>query len=153
MKVGLISDTHGHFDPKVPELFAGVDHILHAGDIGYASIIMDLEDIAPTTAVLGNNDFGMEFRETEIVELEGIKFLVHHIVQPRHLTDTLKRRIIHAAPQVVVFGHTHQPFHEQIDDVFYINPGYAGKQRFKLERSVAILHCEEEEMRLEYFEL
>ncbi len=107
MKIGLISDTHGYLDPRVPEIFEGVEHILHAGDIGYASIILELERIAPVTAVLGNNDFGMEYRETEIAEVGGVKFMVHHIVEPKRLTDTLKRRIIHSDPQVIIFGHTH----------------------------------------------
>lgn len=153
MKIGLISDTHGHMDPRIPELFEGVEHILHAGDIGYTSIIMELERIAPVTAVLGNNDFGMEYDETEVVELGGYKFLVHHIVDPRALTDTLKRRIKHASPYVVVFGHTHKPFNEVIDGVHFINPGYAGKPRFKLERSVAILHLEDGKPRLEFIPL
>ncbi len=153
MKIGLISDTHGYLDPKVRELFDGVEHILHAGDIGYASIILELEDIAPTTAVLGNNDFGMEYRETEVVTLEGIKFMVHHIVTPRYLTESLKRRVIHDDPQVLVFGHTHTAFNETIDGVHFINPGYAGKPRFKQERSVAILHVEDGKTRLEFREL
>ncbi|HEY1173274.1 MAG TPA: metallophosphoesterase family protein [Verrucomicrobiae bacterium] len=150
MKIGLISDTHGYLDPRVPEIFEGVEHILHAGDIGYASIILELERIAPVTAVLGNNDFGMEYRETEVVELGGCKFLIHHIVEPRRLTDSLKSRIKHAAPQVVMFGHTHKMFNDVIDGVHFLNPGYSGKQRFKLERSVAILHLEEGERRVEF---
>ncbi|HAV64105.1 MAG TPA: YfcE family phosphodiesterase, partial [Verrucomicrobiales bacterium] len=58
MRIGVISDTHGYLDPKIPALFQGVEHILHAGDIGYASIILELEQIAPVTAVLGNTDIG-----------------------------------------------------------------------------------------------
>ncbi len=153
MKIGLISDTHGYLDPRVPEIFEGVEHILHAGDIGYASIILELERIAPVTAVLGNNDFGMEYRETEIAEVGGVKFMVHHIVEPKRLTDTLKRRIIHSDPQVVLFGHTHKPFNEIIEGIHFLNPGYAGKPRFKLERSVAILHLEDGRRRVEFLEL
>lgn len=153
MKIGLISDTHGYLDPRVPEIFEGVEHILHAGDIGYASIILELERIAPVTAVLGNNDFGMEYRETEVVEVGGTKFLVHHIVEPRRLEDSLKSRIKHATPQVVMFGHTHKPFNEVIDGIHFLNPGYAGKQRFKQERSVAILHLEAGQRRLEFHAL
>ena len=74
MKLGAISDTHGHFDPKIPKLFDGVDHILHGGDIGLPWLILELEHIAPVTAVLGNNDdAGLDFRETELAELEGRK--------------------------------------------------------------------------------
>ena len=82
MKIGVLSDTHGHFDPKIPKLFAGVDHILHGGDVGLPWLILELEQIAPVTAVLGNNDAGLEYRETEVVEFDGRKYLVHHIVDP-----------------------------------------------------------------------
>ena len=75
MKIGVISDTHGYFDPRLPALFAGVDHILHAGDIGRYDIISELENIAPVTAVLGNNDYDLTLRETEIVTLDGRKVL------------------------------------------------------------------------------
>src|SRR5206468_3742547 len=94
LKIGVISDTHGHLDPTIPELLAGVEHILHGGDIGYASIILELEQIAPVTAVLGNNDSAMEFRETELVRVGDRKFLVHHILNPNKPTDAIKRRII-----------------------------------------------------------
>ena len=84
-KVGVISDTHGHMDPRVKEIFeqARVDHIIHAGDIGLPFLILDLEDIAPVTAVLGNVDQGINYKDTEMVELRGRKFLVHHTVAPK----------------------------------------------------------------------
>src|SRR5438128_7067088 len=84
MKIGVISDTHNFLDPQIPKLFAGVEHILHGGDIGLPWIILQLEAIAPVTAVLGNTDDGrFQFKDTEVVELAGRKFLVHHIVDPR----------------------------------------------------------------------
>ena len=139
MKIGVISDTHGYLDPKVFDLFEGVAHILHGGDIGCPGLIQELEAIAPVTAVLGNNDFGMNLRESEIVELGGRKFFVHHIVSPRSLSDPLRERFTRVKPDVVVFGHTHQPFCETIGRTLFFNPGYSGKPRFKLERSVAVL--------------
>ena len=75
MKIGVISDTHDFLDPRVKELFAGVDHILHAGDIGTVWITFELEQIAPVTAVFGNTDAGLSFRETELVTLGEKKFL------------------------------------------------------------------------------
>ena len=153
MNIGLLSDTHGFLDPKVPELFAGVEHILHAGDIGHASLITELEGIAPVTAVLGNTDDGLHFRETEVVTLAGRKFLVHHIVDVRTPADGIRRRIAKEKPDVVVFGHTHKPFNQTIEGTLYINPGYAGKQRFNLERSVAILYCKGDNLRAEYITL
>lgn len=153
MKVGLISDTHGYFDPKLATLFQGVEHILHAGDIGSASIIEELEKIAPVTAVLGNNDLGSQFKETELVRLDGRKFLVHHIVDVRAPADALKRRLAREAPDVVVFGHTHKPFAQMIGATLFLNPGYAGKPRFALPRSVAVLRCDATELRPEFLPL
>jgi putative phosphoesterase len=153
MKIGAISDTHGFFDPKIPELFAGVDHILHGGDIGMPWLILELEQIAPVTAVLGNNDVGLDFRETELAEIGGRKFLLHHIVDPQKPAEPIQRRIIREGPDVVVFGHTHKPFNQTIGGTLFFNPGYAGKQRFNLARSVAILHCDTGGIRPEFLDL
>ena len=150
MKIGLISDTHDFLDPKIPDLFRGVKHILHAGDIGAPMILHELESIASVTAVGGNTDDpSFRYRDTQILELAGRRFLLHHIVNPRALADDLKARIARTRPDVVLFGHTHQPFNETIDGVWFLNPGYAGRQRFDLPRSVALLHCHEKEIRAE----
>ena len=150
-RIGVISDTHDYFDPKIRELFQGVDHIVHGGDIGLPWLIMQLEEIAPVTAVLGNTDeSGINYRDTELVELGARKFLVHHIADPKNLGDKIKRRIIRENPDVVVFGHTHKPFCETIGSTLYLNPGYAGKQRFNIRRTVAILHCDGSEISAEF---
>ena len=153
MKIGLISDTHGFLHPKIPELFDGVDHILHGGDVGPYTLLLELQAIAPVTAVLGNTDTFLNLKLTEVAELGGRKFLVHHIVNPRALTDDLNDRIAREKPDVVLFGHTHKPFCETIGDILFFNPGYAGKQRFSLERSVAILHCDGSGLRHEFIGL
>ncbi len=154
MKLGILSDTHGFLDPRIPEFFAGVDHILHAGDIGYPAIILDLQDIAPVTAVLGNTDDPrIGYRETELRELGGRKFLLHHIVDPLRLSDRVRPRILQDHPDVVVFGHTHKPFCERINGVLFFNPGYCGKPKFAQPRSVAILHCGAQEIHEEFLSL
>jgi uncharacterized protein len=154
MKLGLISDTHDFLDPKIPGLFQGVKHILHAGDIGAPALLLGLELIAPVTAVSGNTDeSAFRYRSTQVLELAGRKFLIHHIVNPHALTDELKARIARVRPDVVLFGHTHKPFSETIDGVLFFNPGYAGRQRFELRRSVALLHCDKKEIRAEYLPL
>ena len=150
MKIGVISDTHGLFDPKVSELFADAEHILHAGDIGTPAVLRQLEDLAPTTAVIGNVDVGFTLKETELVELAGRKFLLHHIVNPHAPAPYLRDCIQRMRPSVVVFGHTHKPFCEQIGDVLFLNPGSAGRARFNLPRCVVILHAEAKELRVDY---
>lgn len=139
MKIGVISDTHGYLDPRIPALFEGVEHILHAGDIGPQSIILELERIAPVSAVLGNTDTFIPYRETEIIDLGSLKFLVHHIVDLSNPPTTLFARIEKERPDVVVFGHTHKPFAEYRGSRLFFNPGYAGKKRFDLPRTAAVL--------------
>ena len=153
IKIGVISDTHGFLDPRVEKIFAGADHILHAGDIGNPLIELELKFIAPVTTVLGNTDLGLTFKETEIVTLAEKKFLVHHIVNPQALSEKVEARIKRDRPDVVVFGHTHKPFAETVDGVFFFNPGYAGKPKFGAERSVAILHLDGKEIRHEFIRL
>ncbi|HVY68828.1 MAG TPA: metallophosphoesterase family protein [Verrucomicrobiae bacterium] len=148
-KIGVISDTHGHLDSQVVRLFAGVEHILHAGDIGSPCLVLELEEIAPVTAVNGNNDGDLDYEETEVVIVGGRKFLVHHIIDPRAPDEFLRLRIERESPDVVVFGHTHKAFAETIGGILYFNPGYAGRPRFNLTRSVAILHCGESGIRPE----
>lgn len=154
MKLGLISDTHDFLDPRVAELFRGVDHILHAGDIGRPILLSELELIAPVTAVAGNTDDpALGYRLTQCVQLAGRKFLIHHIVDPRDLRDDLKSLIATERPDVVMFGHTHKPFCESIGGVLYFNPGYAGKKRFDQPRSLAVLQCDGPKLRHEFIPL
>jgi putative phosphoesterase len=153
VKIGVISDTHNFLDPKIHELFAGVRHILHAGDIGNATIISELEKIAPVTAVYGNTDMGLPFKETEVIELGTRKFLIHHIVNPVAPGEHVKERIERAQPVVVVFGHTHKRFCETVGGILFFNPGYSGKPKLNLERSAVIMHCDEREIRPEFLPL
>jgi putative phosphoesterase len=138
-RFGVISDTHGFLDPRIPLLFAGVEHIFHGGDIGREAVIRELEAVAPVTAVLGNTDAGLDYRETESVELAGRKFLLQHIVDVHSPYERLARRIARERPDAVIFGHTHKPFSEAREGTLYLNPGYAGKPRFGMPRSVALL--------------
>ena len=154
MKIGVISDTHNFFDPRIPSLFKGVEHILHAGDIGLPQILLELEQIAPVTAVAGNTDEpGFRYRQTQGITFAGRKFLIHHIVSPGNLSEDLRVRIEREHVDVVVFGHTHKPFCQRLGSVLFFNPGYAGKSRFGMERSLALLYCEPEGIRAEYLPL
>jgi putative phosphoesterase len=143
MKIGVISDTHNFFDPRLTRLFKGVDHILHAGDVGTSVILFQLEEIAPVTAVRGNNDDFLPLKDTEIARLGDRKYLLHHIVEhPRALREPLQSHVAKERPDVIVFGHTHKPFCQMFDGILYLNPGYAGKAQPGLERSIAILDWE-----------
>lgn len=143
MNLGVISDTHNFLDPAVLDLLQGVDHILHGGDIGQPRILRDLEQIAPVTAVAGNTDDpGLRYPLFASATLGRWKFLLHHIVNPNRLTGDLEGRIAHDCPDVVIFGHTHQAFSESCRDVLFFNPGYAGKPRFRLQRSIGFISDE-----------
>ena len=91
---------------------------------------------------MGNTDDpGFQYPLTEIVEINGRKFLLHHIVDPRAPGESLDTLLQRERPDVVVFGHSHKPFCETLHGRLFFNPGSAGKTRFGMERSVAILHC------------
>jgi len=153
-RIGVISDTHDYLDPKIKRLFKGVDHILHGGDIGLPWLILQLEEIAPVTAVIGNADeTGIDYKEIEVITLGDRKFLIYHEVEPKNPEDKIKKRIIRENPDVVVFGHTHKQFCETIGNTLYLNPGYAGKQRFNLPRSVAVLTCDAEGITADFIQL
>ena len=143
MLVGVISDTHGYLDPRVIPLLDGVEHILHAGDIGDAAIIDRLSGIAPVTTVRGNNDkTGPEslFPEEETVELGGcLVYLTHAVKVPKSALDPKMKRYTDCGTCVVVSGHSHVPLQEQLGPVLFFNPGAAGKRRFKLFPSIGTL--------------
>lgn len=140
MKLGLISDTHGLLRAQVFDVFAGVDHILHAGDVGPAELLDELESIAPVTAVWGNTDgWDVRKRVKEIaeVELDGVRIVVIHGMQ---LGSPTPEKVAAAYPGagLVVFGHSHQPMIRQVGPTLAVNPGSAGRQRFRDPVSVAL---------------
>jgi hypothetical protein len=153
MKIGVISDTHNFLDPKIPELFQGVEHIIHAGDVGTAAILTELERIAPVTAVYGNTDLMLPLKEIEVFELGRHKFLLQHIVQPHTPAVLQSERVRREKPDAIVFGHTHKPFNQTIEGIWYFNPGYAGKTRFGMERTVALLHFQRGKIKPEFLKL
>jgi len=154
VRIGVLSDTHGLLRPEVLEAFAGVNHILHGGDIGDVQVLRDLEKIAPVTAVAGNID---GFRcgkagETARVELEGVRFFLTHILdRPRQLLPGVARALARSPADVVVFGHSHLPHDETIDGVRYLNPASAGPRRFDLPVSVAVLEVAKGKVRTARF--
>jgi putative phosphoesterase len=145
VRLGIISDTHGLLRPGVFDVFAKVDHILHAGDVGPPGILTELEAIAPVTAVYGNTD-GWELRgalpQVARIRLDGFDIVVTHGDQ---LGSPTPEKLNAAFPEaeIIVFGHTHRPLLTTVDVVVTVmNPGSAGPERFDLLPSVGIMELE-----------
>lgn len=140
MKIGLISDTHGWLDPAVHQWFAGVEMILHAGDVGKQEVLAELRTIAPTIAVRGNID-GRTLPLQEVVEVGGIRIGILHIAgSPKRARIEARRLIRLKHPDLLLFGHSHIPLIERYQGVLWVNPGAAGRQGFHDERTIMLLH-------------
>lgn len=136
LRIGLISDTHDLLRPQAVSFLRGCDHIVHAGDVTGPAVLGGLAELAPVTAVRGNNDKGAwasRLRETELITFEAISVYVIHDV------GQLDTDLIAAGIHVVVFGHSHKPSVAERGGVLFINPGSAGPRRFRLPVSVAEL--------------
>jgi putative phosphoesterase len=135
-RVGLISDTHGLLRPEATAFLRGSDFIVHAGDIGDGNVLKELGDLAPVTAVRGNNDKGPwaeAVPETEVLQIGEIFIYVLHNLAELDLDP------VAAGFHVIVSGHSHRPSVENRGGVLYVNPGSSGPRRFKLPIAVAEL--------------
>ena len=143
MLVGVISDTHSFMDVRALQLLRGVDHILHAGDIGDVRIIEELQGIAPVTAVRGNVDReppASLYPAEETLELAGYRlYLTHEVKPPRRETDLALAGYRQTGVDVVVYGHSHIAYQQRWAGILYFNPGAAGKRRFKVIPSIGFL--------------
>lgn len=137
--VGLISDTHGLVRPDVHVALAGVDVILHAGDVGGDDVLDELALIAPVHAVFGNTDRPDDPRlAAELVrEVGGLTIHVSHGHEVGRPTPAAL--LARYAADVVVYGHTHRQLVTRADGRLVVNPGAAGPRRFDLGPSVARL--------------
>ena len=141
--IGVLSDTHGRLYRQVKESLRGVDHIIHAGDVGSAQVLTELKAIAPVTAVRGNCDleaWAQNLPTEAELEVGGVRILVGHIA------GRLRERLDRAAEvpgshgfRLVVTGHSHRVESEERDGVLHLNPGSAGSERFGHPRTVARL--------------
>lgn len=145
VRLGIISDTHGLLRPEVHDVFKEVDRILHAGDVGDASILDELELIAPVVAVYGNTDSELLRRHLpEIIDekIDGFRFVVTHgdqlgAPQPEPL------KAMFPDADVIIYGHSHKPLIHNFEDwSLTLNPGSAGPRRFDLPVTVAIMETE-----------
>jgi uncharacterized protein len=134
--IGILSDTHGLLRPEAVKALRGVDHILHAGDVGDPSILDSLSAIAPVSAIRGNIDVHgpcSHLPATEVIDLHGHTFYMLHDGQALDLDP------VTAGFAAVVSGHSHRPLIEYRNGVLYLNPGSAGPRRFSLPVSLALL--------------
>ena len=137
--IGLISDTHGLVRAQVHQALAGVELILHAGDVGGDEILDELALIAPVLAVYGNTDAPGDPRLSESIErtIEGVRI---HVSHGHELGSPTPAKLLERyAADVIVYGHTHKQLVTRADERLVVNPGAAGARRFKLEPSVARL--------------
>src|SRR5690242_20529504 len=145
MRLGVISDTHGLLRPEAFDVFQAVDHILHAGDVGDAQALIELEALSPVTAVYGNADpaeLRARLPQVATVELDGFAIVVTHGDQLGHPTPA-KLHDAFPRAEIIVYGHTHKPLLQLVDrTVTVMNPGGAGHPRFGIRPSVGILELE-----------
>lgn len=134
--LGVISDTHGLIRPEAIEALQGVEMILHAGDIGNQQVLDKLNEIAPVTAVRGNNDkdeWARSLPDWDVVEVGNVSIYMLHNLNEIDISPS------GAGFQVIVSGHSHKPSVSEQRGVLYVNPGSAGPRRFALPVSVAHL--------------
>jgi hypothetical protein len=144
--VGVISDTHGLLRPEAVTALTGCALILHAGDVGDASVLDGLREIAPVVAVRGNNDthgIVASLPEVVVTNIHDARVCVIHELS-RLAVDLAKERI-----DVVVYGHSHRPAVECRGATLFLNPGSAGPRRFTLPVALARLHVDAKEPRAE----
>jgi hypothetical protein len=142
-RIGIISDTHGLLRPEAERGLTGVNHIIHAGDIGRPEIVEALRRIAPVTAIRGNVDSGewaREYPDTKLVRLAGKSIYVLHDLKTLQADPS-------AGVDVIISGHSHVPKIDTVGGVLYLNPGSAGRRRFKLPVTLATLEVVPEGMR------
>jgi putative phosphoesterase len=136
MQIGIISDTHGLLRPEATKALAGVELIIHAGDVGSPEVLPRLKQIAPVFAVRGNVDteaWAEELPVTTVVEANGASFYVLHNLRELDLLPGA------AGFDFVISGHTHQPEQMESNGVLFLNPGSAGPRRFHLPVTLARL--------------
>ena len=148
--VGVISDTHGLLRPEALKVLRGSEAIIHAGDIGDAAILKELERIAPVTAVRGNVDtdaWAKALPQTNVLQIGDVNIYVLHNVGKLDLDPAI------AGFAAVIFGHSHQPLIERRKGVLFFNPGSAGPRRFSLPISVGRLTLRDGQIHPELIEL
>lgn len=147
VRVGVVADTHvGEYLPVLPagvlEALAGVDLVVHAGDLSIPAVLDDLRAVAPVAAVRGNHDEegGLDLPRDLVVRVGGVRIGVTHGTRPALVelasvlfTALVGRPVLLALPwavarrfrrvDCVVFGHLHQPVHVRRGRTLVFSPG------------------------------
>lgn len=150
MRVGIISDTHGLLRLEATRALAGVDLIVHAGDVGKAEVLAKLKEIAPVFAVRGNVDteeWARALPETAVVDAGPACFYVLHNLQELDLVPEV------SGFRAVISGHTHKTEQSEKNGVLYLNPGSAGPRRFRLPVTLALVEVEAKPWQVQIIEL
>jgi len=148
--VGVISDTHGLLRPEALDALRGCELIIHAGDVGDAEILLQLEAIAPVSAVRGNVDYGAlaeSLPDDNVVTWRGKHLYVLHSIDDLSLDPQA------AGFDAVIYGHSHKPDNTMKNGVLYFNPGSAGPRRFTLPVSVGRFTLEGNQLNAEVITL
>lgn len=143
MKIGIVSDTHGWFDERILHYFKDCDEIWHAGDVGNAALIDELQKFKPVVGVYGNidgHDVRAIFPETQIIIREGLKIYITHIAgTPARYQKGLLSKLKEELPNILVCGHSHilkvMP-DKRLNNMLYLNPGAAGRHGFHKVRTL-----------------
>ena len=155
MKIGLISDTHGHLLADVFNVFSDVDLIIHAGDIGSENILTDLQALAPVRAVYGNMDHSLpvgKLPRVAFIKAEELTLCITHILNsPKSFAYELYKMSKKA--DVVIFGHTHRPEVQKYNEILFINPGSIAYPRDEGGPSVALLTVEGNQTEVTFYKI
>ncbi len=147
-RVGVISDTHGEIRPELYERLAGVDAILHAGDLGRDTIAIELLPIAPFYAVAGNVDgfSASEHPRWRVFRVGPTRVGMTHVaLGPGGLLDSVAEWVDANGIDVLVYGHTHRPeVRTEPSGLVLFNPGSCGPQRFSLPVTYGMLRADGE---------
>lgn len=136
IKMGIISDTHGLLREEVKERLKDCTYIFHAGDVDRTEILDELRTMGFLYVVRGNNDgyWAQNLRRSLNFSVGNVKFFMVHDRKDAawELGDT----------QVVIFGHSHKYFCQEIDGRLWLNPGSCGRNRFGGEVTMAVMTVE-----------
>jgi len=161
MKIGVLGDTHGYFHPRIVQVFQGVERIIHTGDLGSKEVYQKLVELAPVILVQGNHEpeqIDGALPDPSRIQLAGKRILLSHrllTISWEQFKDGFSR--LNALPfspvDLVIFGHTHFPVWEQVQGIYFLNPGYAGSDPLEAKPTLALLELSPKSIRAKIIEL